>query len=210
MNFIDSKVATYAQAHTQHHSQNAEEIHSWTIENSDHPRMLSGSVQVAILQLLIRACGAERVLEIGMFTGYSALAMSEALPEHGELITLDIDSKRQAIAQSFFDSSEHGHKIRIVIGAALDTLKTLTGNFDFAYIDADKANYVKYYEAVIPLIRSGGIIVADNVLWSSKVLNPEDEDSIALHRFNEHVHSDTRVTNVLLTVRDGLMVARKN
>ncbi len=210
MNFIDDAVAAYAQAHTRQHSAKAEEIHRWTIENSESSQMLSGSVQAAVLQLLIHACAANRVLEVGMYTGYSALAMAEALPENGELITLDIDPQRQTVARSFFDSSEAGGKIQIIIGPALETLGSLTGHFDLAYIDADKVNYCAYYEMIVPMIRSGGIIVADNVLWSSKVLNPDDESSEALHAFNRHVQQDPRVTNVLLTVRDGLMVACKN
>ena len=209
MNIINPDIAAYARAHTDPHSADAERIHSWTEENSDEARMLSGPVQAAVLQMLIRACSARRVVEVGMFTGYSALAMAEALPDDGELFALDIEAEREVIARSFFDRSMHGSKISIIIGPALETISCLTGSFDFAYLDADKANYRNYYELLLPLLRSGGIIVADNVLWSSEVLNPRDEDAIALDAFNKRVQADDRVTNVLLTVRDGLMVARK-
>ncbi len=210
MNFIDERIEQYAHAHTQPHSQNAEELHNWTIQNVEQSQMLSGSIQAAILQMLIRTSGVTRVLEIGMYTGYSALAMAEALPKEGELITLDIEPEREKIARAFFDKSEHGRKVSIVIAPALDSLRVLSGSFGLVYIDADKANYINYYEAVLPLLPSGGIIVADNVLWSSKVLDPQDESSQSLHEYNEHVHNDPRVTNILLTIRDGLMVAVKN
>lgn len=171
--------------------------------------MLSGAMQAAVLQLLVRASNARRILEIGMFTGYSALTMAEALPEDGELITLDIDLEMQRIAQSFFDRSPHGRKISIVIGPALESLSKLDGEFDLVYIDADKENYLNYYDAVLPFIRSGGLLVADNVLWSSKVLNPETDSAITLDRFNKRVSKDDRVSNAILTIRDGLMVAYK-
>ena len=210
MNFIDKEVEAYAENHTEAHSALAGEIHDWTVQNTDLPQMLSGSLQTAVLRMLLRISNAKRVLEIGMFTGYSALTMAEVLPDDGELITLDIEAERGKIAQEFFDKSPHGSKIRIIIGAALDIIPRLTGEFDFVYIDADKENYPNYYEAVMPIVSQGGIIVADNVIWSGGVLNPESEADIALVKFNETLQQDPRVTNVMLTVRDGLMVARKN
>ncbi len=209
MNFVDKKIEAYAQSHSQPLSQQVNAIHQWTEDNTDEATMLSGPLQASVLQMLTLAVDAKRVLEIGMFTGYSALAMAEVLPDSGELITLDILPEREAIARSFFDDSPHGTKIEIVIGNALDTLTRLAGPFDLVYIDADKTNYIQYYEAVMPLLRTGGLIVADNVLWSATVLNPDSEDSTALDQFNKRVCADRRVANALLTVRDGLMVARK-
>jgi len=210
MNIIDKKVENYAQSHSQPLSAQVNTIHKWTEANTDEPQMLSGPLQASILQLLTLAVDAKRVLEIGMFTGYSALAMAEVLPDDGELITLDIEPEREQIARSFFDASIHGSKIEIVIGHALETLTRLEGQFDLVYIDADKVNYIQYYEAVLPLLRTGGLIVADNVLWSASVLSPDSQDAEALDQFNKRLRVDNRVANALLTVRDGLMVARKN
>lgn len=209
MDFIDKNIEAYAEAHSDSSSRLVKEIHDWTTENTDSFRMLSGSLQAAVLRFLALSIGARRVLEIGMFTGYSALSVAEVLPDDGQLITLDIDEERESIARSFFDRSAHGSKITIVIGAALETIPALVGPFDMVYIDADKENYPNYYDAVLPQVSSGGLIVADNVLWSGTVLNPESEESLALARFNEKVHADSRVTNVLLPIRDGLMIARK-
>ena len=203
------EIDAYAEAHSDSASDLVKEIHDWTTENTDDHRMLSGALQGAVLRLLALSVGAKRVLEIGMFTGYSALSVAEVLPDDGQLITLDIDEERESIARSYFDRSEHGSKITIVIGDALETIPALDGPFDMVYIDADKVNYPNYYDAVVPLVSSGGLIVADNVLWSGTVLNPEDEESLVLARFNEKVHADSRVSNVLLPIRDGLMVARK-
>ena len=210
MNFVDELVEKYAQSHSQQTSALVNEIYNWTVANSDMSRMLSGALQGAVLQFLARAVKAKNILEIGMFTGYSALTMAETLPDDGRLITLDIEPEREQIAQSFFDRSSHGSKITIMIGNAMDVISRLEGPFDMVYIDADKTNYLNYYEAVFPLVPSGGLIVADNVLWSSEVLNPQSEDAQALHEFNERVQSDSRTTNVLLTIRDGLMAVHKN
>ena len=184
-------------------------IHQWTVDNTNQPNMLSGPLQMSVLQLLALSLQASRILEIGMFTGYSALAMAEMLPAEGQLITLDIDEERGKIARSFFDRSPHGGKIQIMIGPALETIPRLDSPFDMAYIDADKVNYLNYYEAILPLMRSGGLIVADNVLWSASVLAPESEDAIALNEFNKRVCVDSRVHNTLLPIRDGIMVACK-
>ena len=210
MNFIDKDVEAYAQTHSTEPSALVSDIFDWTVENSDYSQMLTGPLQGAVVRMLVQISNARRILEIGMFTGYSALAMAEVMPEDGELITLDIKREREAIARSFFDQSPHGRKIEIRIGAALDTIATLDGEFDFVYIDADKSNYLNYYEAVLPMMPKGGIIAADNVLWSSEVLAPKTEDAKCLREFNRRVQDDSRVTNVLLTVRDGLMVVRKN
>jgi len=160
--------------------------------------------------MLAAAIGARRVLELGTFTGFSALMMAAALPEDGRLITCDLDPEAIAIARSFFARSPHGHKIEVREGPALDTLKTLEGPFDFVFIDVDKENYMRYYEAVLPMLASNGLIAVDNVLWSGRVLDPEERDDKAIAAFNEHVQRDPRVTNVILTVRDGVMLIRRN
>ena len=149
------------------------------------------------------------MLELGTFTGYSALMMAEGLPDDGELVTCDIDQNAAAMAQEFFSRSPHGKKIHLRMGPALETLKSLQGPFDLAFIDADKERYVDYYDALVPLIRPNGLIVADNTLWSGKVVDPQDASTRAIVAFNARVTADPRVENVLLSVRDGVMLARK-
>jgi predicted O-methyltransferase YrrM len=173
------------------------------------PQMQVDLIEGRFLKMLVRLTGARVVLELGMFTGYSALMMAEGLPEGGRLITCEIDPKAEAIARRYFAESPHGNKITIRMGPALETIKTLTDPLDLVFIDADKSNYANYYEACLPLLRSGGLIVADNVLWSGKVLHPDDANDHAIVAFNRLVQSDRRVENVCLTVRDGMMLAWK-
>jgi caffeoyl-CoA O-methyltransferase len=168
-----------------------------------------GRVEGALLRILVGAIGARRVLEIGTFTGFSGLSMAEALPDDGELVTCDIDPKATAMARQFFDRSPHGKKITIALGDALETLKTLSGPFDLVFLDADKERYPDYYEATLPMLRAGGLVVADNTLWSGEVLDPQTASAKAIARFNRRVTTDPRVDNVLLPVRDGIMLARK-
>ncbi len=171
--------------------------------------MLSGQLEGTLLQMLVASLGAKRVLEIGMFTGFSALMMASALPDDGRLITCDINPKAIAIARGFFERSPHGKKIEIREGPALNTLKMLRGPFGFVFIDADKENYAAYYEASLPLLGPNGLIAVDNVLWSGRVLDPKEDSDRAIAAFNEHVQDDPRVTNVILTVRDGIMLIRR-
>jgi caffeoyl-CoA O-methyltransferase len=150
-------------------------------------------------------------LEVGLFTGYSALTMAEVLPHNGELISCEMNTESAQIAQSFFDRSPYGHKISVRLGSALDTIKTLDPMtpFDLVFIDADKENYSAYYEATLPLLNTGGLMLADNTLWSGNVLRPQAQSDRALVAFNDRVQHDDRVENVLLTVRDGLTLIRK-
>lgn len=171
-------------------------------------RMLSGRIEGALLQMLIAASGARRVLEIGMFTGFSAQMMAAALPEDGRITTCDVDPKAIAIAKRYFARSPHGRKIDVREGPALETLKSLDGPFDLVFIDADKGNYANYYDAALPLLAPAGLIVVDNVLWSGRVLDPKSDDDRAIVAFNDHVRDDGRVSHVLLTVRDGIMLIR--
>ena len=152
-----------------------------------------------------------RAAEKNAYTGYSALSMAAGLPADGELITCDIDKDTNAIARSFWARSPHGGKIKPILGPALETIRALPANtpFDFVFIDADKENYVNYYEAIIPRVKSGGLIAADNTLWSGKVLEPKEKSDHAIVSFNAHVTHDVRVENALLSVRDGVMLVRK-
>jgi caffeoyl-CoA O-methyltransferase len=173
--------------------------------------MQVGRVEGTLLKMLAGLVGARRVLEIGTFTGFSALCMAEALPEGGELITCDIDPEAVRIAQRFFDRSPHGKKIRVRLGDALETVRSLPAEstFDLVFLDADKERYSDYYELVLPRLRVGGLLVADNTLWSGRVLSPSHASDHAIVAFNRRVAEDPRVENVLLSVRDGMMLARK-
>lgn len=173
--------------------------------------MLSGVSVGMLLQTLIYATGAKRVLEVGMFAGMSAQYMAAALPEDGRLITCDVDPKAIALAKRYFERSGLQHKIDVREGPALETIASLVGGdpFDLVFIDADKKNYLNYYEAVVPLMSPRGVIAVDNVLWSGNVLDPQADDDHAIVAFNDHVRNDPRVTCVMLTVRDGVTLIRR-
>jgi len=173
------------------------------------PQMMVGHSEGLLLRLLVMISRSRRVLEIGTFTGYSALAMASALPDDGELITCDINRDTTAVARKYWDRSPHGKKIHLKLAPALETIATLTGPFDLVFIDADKPNYARYWDAVLPLVRSGGLLVADNVLWSGRVLDPQNDTDRAVAAFNAHVQHDKRVEHVLLPIRDGVTVAVK-
>lgn len=171
--------------------------------------MLVGPVQGALLAILARSTGARRVLEIGTFTGYSALKIAEGLPPDGEVITCDIDPETTEIARRLWAESPHGGKITLKLGPALETLKHLPGPFDMVFIDADKANCIRYWEACVPKLRQGGLVLVDNVLWRGRVIAPEEKDAAAVAAFNAHAARDGRVDIVILTVRDGVTLACK-
>jgi caffeoyl-CoA O-methyltransferase len=207
--FIDAAVEQFARDHTEPESDLHVRLREETYRAMDRPQMQVDVIEGRFLKMLVRLAGARTILEIGTFTGYSALMMAEGLPDEGRLITCEVDPKAEAIARRYFSESPHGSKITLRIGPALETIKTLSGPLDLVFIDADKGNYSNYYEASLPLLRPGGLIVADNVLWSGKVLDPKDADDHAIVAFDRMVQSDPRVENVCLTVRDGMMLAWK-
>ena len=207
--FIDAAVEQFAHDHTEPETDLYVRLREETYRVMQWPEMQVDVIEGRFLQMLVRLSGAKSILELGMFTGYSALMMAEALPEDGHLVTCEIDPKAEAIARRYFAESSHGNKITIRMGPALDTIKTLADPLDLVFIDADKVNYSNYYEACLPLLKSGGLVVADNVLWSGKVVDPKDADDHAIVAFNRLVQSDPRVKNVCLTVRDGMMLAWK-
>ena len=211
LTLVPDEIDAYAAAHTTPLPPLITELIATTEkETGALAGMLSGQLVGTLLQTLIFATGAKRVLEIGMFTGFSAQMMAAALPAGGKLITCDINAKTIAIAKSFFERSPDGHKIEVCEGPALETIASLAGTqFDFVFIDANKGDYINYYEAALPLLAPRGIIAVDNVLWSGKVLDPEQPDDHAIVAFNKHVQNDARVTNVILTIRDGVMLIRR-
>ena len=187
------------------------ELEKYTWDNEDVPQMICGQLVGNFLQSAIKLSQAKWIVEVGTFTGYSALKMAEALPDDGEVHTCELMDKHAKTAQSFFDRSKHGRKITIHKGPALESLEQLkSGSFDMAFIDADKANYLEYYQRCLILIRAGGVIVLDNMLWGGDVLDPQDDDSRALRKTGEFIQNDTRVFNTLLPIRDGLMLCIKN
>ena len=176
--------------------------------------MLTGRVEGRLLKLLVLISGAKNVLEIGTYTGYSALSMAEGLPDDGKLITCEIRPEHAELARKYIEESQHGHKIELRLGDALDTIKVLARDgytADLIFLDADKARYPVYYEHLVNLLEPSGLIVIDNALWDGEVLDPkqDDEEAQAIAKLNEIIMKDERVENVLLTVRDGVMVGRK-
>ena len=173
--------------------------------------MLSGFYQGRLLAMLSKMIAPKRILEIGTYMGYSALCLAEGLTDDGKLITLDMQPETHEIAKTFWAKSDLKNKIDGRLGDAAKIIPTLDETFDLVFIDADKPNYKNYYDLVFPKMRIGGLIIADNVLWSGKVLDAENEDEStqALHAYNKKIHDDERVSNILFAVRDGLMIARK-
>ena len=207
---IDKTLEDYARAHITALPEALAEIEHYTHAHRPDAAMLSGPLEAALLRLLVLLCPARRVLEIGLFTGYSALAMASALPYDGEVLSCEKDPEAIAIAQRFFDRTPYGVKIRIRPGPALDTLEALRGQvFDLIFLDADKENYPVYYDRALPLLRPGGLLVADNTLWSGRVLAPTTPADLGIAAFNRKVRNDPDMDAVLLTVRDGVTVARK-
>lgn len=211
LSLVSPEVDAYAERLSQEAIPLLEELRVETYAHARSPQMQVGRIEGQFLKLLVQLLGARRILELGMFTGYSALCMASGMADGGELITCDVNPVVEAIARRFFERSPHGKKIQVRMGPALETIATLKAPFDLVFLDADKENYPRYYDAVVPLVRSGGLIVADNVLWSGQVADPKvtDEETVALRTYAEKVHADARVEHVLLTVRDGMLIARK-
>ena len=210
MEFLPEKINTYTENHSEAESDLLSKLNRETWSKMVQPRMLSGHIQGRILSTLSHMIRPRRILEIGTFTGYSALCLAEGLTEDGKLFTIDVNEEFEEIIQRYLVESKMDGKIELKIGNALDIIPSLDEVFDLVFIDADKENYSNYYDLVFDKIRQGGYIIADNVLWSGKVVeeNP-DAETKALMDYNEKVHSDPRVENVLFPVRDGLMVCRK-
>lgn len=213
MEFIDSHIQQYAENHTKPESPLLQELNRETWVNVLQPRMLSGHLQGRILSMFSCMLKPSAILEIGTYTGYSALCLAEGLQPDGQLHTIDINEELQPMIEKYFEKSGMNKVITLHIGDARSIIPSLNLAFDLVFIDADKENYAAYYDLVIDRMPQGGIIIADNVLWSGKVLDENeiihDEETAALHAFNEKIQADTRVENVLMPVRDGLMVIRK-
>jgi caffeoyl-CoA O-methyltransferase len=209
INFVNEDILNYADQFSSPEPELFAELARETRATQKDPQMMVGHGEGLLLRLLVKLSGARRLLEIGTFTGYSTLAMAMALPADGELITCDIDPVATTVARKYWAKSPHGKKIHLKLAPASDTIPSLTGPFDLVFIDADKPGYIKYWEAALPLVREGGVIIADNVLWSGRVLEPKDDSTRAIAAFNAHVQGDARVEHVMLPIRDGITVAVK-
>jgi len=207
---ITENIHKYCKAHTVSDNRLLSELERYTWDNEDVPQMISGQMVGKFLQSIIRMIAAQKIVEVGTFTGYSALQMAEAIPLDGEIHTCELMKKHVETAQSFFDKSDYGKKITIHQGPALESLEQMKSvSFDLAFIDADKSNYLEYYQHCLVLIRTGGVIVLDNMLWGGDVLDPQDDDAKALRRTGDFIKNDQRVFNTLLPIRDGLMLCIK-
>jgi predicted O-methyltransferase YrrM len=207
---VSAEIEAYAERHSIPESDVCRELREETHRQTDCPQMLVGPLEGAFLKMMAQLVHAKQVLEIGMFTGYSALCFAEALPADGRVVTCEIDEESAALARTFLSRSPVGKKIEIRMGSALDTMRELSGPFDLIFIDADKVNYVNYFLRALDLISPQGVILIDNVLWNGDVLKhpPPDDRTAAIQELNRVVAADQRVTAVLVTIRDGVFVIR--
>jgi len=207
---IDKNIYDYCAKYSIKDDSILDDLIEYTYNNKDAPNMISGNMVGNFLYILSKSINAKMVLDVGMFTGYSALKLASSIPYNGKVHTFELAENHINSAKKFFNQSEYNNII-IHEGKALENLEKLPSNtFDFAFIDADKMNYIEYYKRCMTLIRVGGIIVLDNMLWSGKVLNPDDEDSVSLHKTAKYINNDKRVFNHMVPIRDGLMVCIKN
>jgi caffeoyl-CoA O-methyltransferase len=208
---VAADIETYAQAHSMAESDLCRALQEETQRRMESPQMIVGPLEGAFLKMMTQLVRATSVLEIGMFTGYSALCFAEALPVEGTVLTCEVDEQSAALARQYFARSPIGEKIEIRMGPALDTMRHLKGPFDLIFIDADKINYVNYYRQALDLVSPQGVILIDNVLWGGDVLKqpPPDEKTAAIQDLNPVVATDLRVTAVLVTIRDGVLVVRQ-
>ena len=203
-------IEAYAEAHSLPESEVCRRLREETYRNMDCPQMVVGPLEGAFLKVMALSVGARRVLEIGTFTGYSALCMAECLPDDGMVITCDIDPESTDMARRYWAQSPHGTKIHLRLGPALETMATVSGRFDLIFIDADKANYVNYFRQALELISDNGVILIDNVLWNGDVLThpAPDTNTAAIQELNRVVHAEPRVSAALLTIRDGIFLIK--
>jgi caffeoyl-CoA O-methyltransferase len=203
---VDSRVEEYAESHSSPDGELFERLAAETREKTTAPQMMVGLLEGRFLGVLVRSLRARRVLELGTFTGYSSISMALTLPSGGRVITCDVNEETTTIARRYADEAGVADRIDFRLGPALETIAGLDGPFDLIFIDADKPNYVNYFEATLPLLADYGLMIADNTLWSGRVADPKEDDANtqAIRAFNDHVLADPRVENVLLTVRDGM------
>jgi caffeoyl-CoA O-methyltransferase len=209
MEITPKPIENYCISHTTPLPSAFSRLRDETFSKTEFPQMQVGLIEGSLLKLLVALVQPRVVVELGTFTGYSSLAMAQALPQGAKIITCDINPDTTSIAQKYWKEAATGKKIELKLGPALETLNELTDTIDLSFIDADKINYSNYWDAIVPKTRKGGIIVVDNVLWSGNVLDPQSEEDHAIHRFNEKASKDPRVEVLMLPIRDGMLIARK-
>jgi len=211
MVFISEKIDQYVVNHSQKEPELLQELNKETWQKALIPRMLSGHFQGRVLSIISKLVHPKNILEIGTYTGYSALCLAEGMQKNGILHTIDHDEELVDFQKKYFDKSEFKNNIKQYLGNALDILPSINEKFDLVFIDADKANYTNYFKLIIDKMNQGGVILSDNVLWSGKVTetpNPKDLDTINLIAYNKLLHTDDRIETVLLPIRDGLTISR--
>ncbi len=209
---VNKALEDYILGHSESEDQVLKELNRETHVKMLRPRMLSGHLQGKFLKMICQMQNPKRVLEIGTYTGYSAISMAMGTSSDCEIHTIDCNDELEGFTQQFFNKSGCQERIKFHIGDALEIIPTLKGGFDLAFIDADKRQYTDYYEAIIPLLKSGGFILADDVLWDGKVIesiDPNDKQTQGILDFNKYVQNDNRVENLMLPIRHGLMMIRK-
>jgi len=211
MSFIvPEEIERYSEDHTTPPDDLLRRLADETRATLQAPQMLTGTIEGRLLEFLVFATRARRVLELGTYSGYSAISMAAALPPDGHIDTCEVDEHHAAVARRYIEESGHGDRITIHIGPALETIARLEGEFDFVFIDADKVNYSAYYEALLPRLTTGGLMAIDNTLWSGKVLEPDDDPGTqAIADLNDRIAADPEVVAVQLTVRDGVTLVRR-
>ncbi|MFY7943071.1 MAG: O-methyltransferase [Crocinitomicaceae bacterium] len=211
MEFIDPLLDQYVCDRTAQEGELLNKINRETYLEVLQPRMLSGHFQGRVLSMFSKMIKPNRILEIGTYTGYSALCLAEGLTYEGKLVTIDVNEELENRVRGYFESSEFSQKITYLVGDAIKLIPTINEKWDIVFIDADKLNYLNYYHLVFSSVKVGGYIIADNVLWSGKVADStkQDRETNVLREYNDFVHNDRRVEEVLMPIRDGLMIARK-
>lgn len=208
MKLINKSIAEYSESFTTEEPEIVRELVEASKSDLQYIDMLSGRQVGILLNMLVKISGARRILEVGSFTGYSALMMADALPDDGELITCELNERYTEISEHFFSKEPYKQIISQILGDAQVTIPKLTGRFDLIYLDADKVHYPEYYQLIREKVTKGGLIVVDNTLWGGEVLDPHSDKAKAIHKLNEMIRDDTGVRQVMLPVRDGLTVVR--
>jgi caffeoyl-CoA O-methyltransferase len=208
---VPEDLERYAEEHTSPHPELLQRLAEETKATLQSPQMLTGTIEGRFLEFIVHMTGARRILELGTYSGYSAISMAAALPPGGRIDTCEVEEEHAAVARRYIEEAGYADRIRIHVGPAVDTIGRLEGEFDFVFIDADKENYVNYYEAVLPRLSERGLIAADNTLWSGRVIDEaeQDDSTLAIRAFNDHVRDDDRVVCVMLSVRDGVTLIRR-
>jgi caffeoyl-CoA O-methyltransferase len=208
---VPEDLERYAEEHTTPHPELLQRLAAETEATLERPQMLTGTIEGRFLEFLVYMTGARRILELGTYSGYSSISMAAVLPGGGRIDTCEVEEKHAEVARRYIEEAGYSDRIEVHMGPALETIERLEGEFDLVFIDADKENYINYYEAVLPRLSERGLIAADNTLWSGRVIDEADQDEStqAIRAFNDHVRGDDRVIAVMLSVRDGVTLIRR-